>query len=32
MKILFLQKVDNARGGDINVNLQLMQMFCQKRK
>ena len=30
MKILFLQKVDDARGGVINVNLRLMQMFAAK--
>lgn len=30
MKILFLQKVDNASGGVINVNLGLMQFFLSK--
>lgn len=29
MKILFLQKVDNARGGVINVNLGLMNFFLK---
>lgn len=28
MRVLFLQKVDNAKGGVINVNLHLMQMMC----
>lgn len=30
MKILFLQKVDNARGGVINVNLGLMRYFLKQ--
>lgn len=29
MKILFLQKVDNAHGGVVNVNLKLMAYFLQ---